>query len=200
MNYFDYINNIKPDKQLKNRTRTRVKFEISKQNSKRNNIKKALPSIAACFIILTASVFTLIASNQNSDYINHINESVSRNLFSEKIMVNITSDESEANPQKIIIGDNLYLQYQKKDSNETDNDEIEIYKSDIGKLLYIIDENNLVDQLKSSKNPNANNIQKNKFCNAEVYKLNNYKNNTVILVKEKDKEEYYLFYLISSDE
>lgn len=66
-------------------------------------------------------------------------------------MVNITSDESEANPQKIIIGDNLYLQYQKKDSNETDNDEIEIYKSDIGKLLYIIDENNLVDQLKSSK-------------------------------------------------
>ena len=144
MNYFDYINNIKPDKQLKNRTRTRVKFEISKQNSKRNNIKKALPSIAACFIILTASVFTLIASNQNSDYINHINESVSRNLFSEKIMVNITSDESEANPQKIIIGDNLYLQYQKKDSNETDNDEIEIYKSDIGKLLYIIDRKSVV--------------------------------------------------------
>lgn len=196
MNYFDYMNELKPNDALKNRTKAKVQLEISKQNHKRYTIKKAYISIAACFIVLVASVFTAGALTKNSGYIEGPEESSTKNFFSEKILINTTLDESEEYPQEILIEDHLYLQYQKEDTKSIEDSKLEINKADIGELLYTIDESNLVDAMKTLGGSETKAIKKNKFCNAKVYKLNNYKNNTALLVKEENKEEYYLFYLI----
>lgn len=198
MNYFDYINGLKPNDNLKNDIKAKVNLEISKQKIKKNNIKKVYISIAACFVLLIATIMTAKTLTHNSIYIDDSTEiSETEPNPSKNILIRIASDKTNE-PQCILIGDNLYLQYISGDSNKkADNDRIEINKSDIGELLYTINENNLVSNLKSSNNSDTNDTDPNKFYNAEVYRLNNYENNTVVLVKEENKEEYYLFYLIN---
>lgn len=188
MNYFDYMKDLKPDESLKDRTEARIKLEISKQNIKKSNNRKAYISIAACFILLVSSIMITKALTKNPEYIGNISKNSKKEFITaEKVPINMDSNTTKAIPQKFLIVDKLYLQYTENSSNN-----IEISKTDIGELICTITEKNLVDDMES---PDLKAAGQNKFYNAEVYSLKNYKNNSVVLVKEKHKEEYYLFYL-----
>ncbi|MDE6110802.1 MAG: hypothetical protein K2F65_02675 [Eubacterium sp.] len=180
MNYFDYINELKPNDILKNNTEAKVKLEIAKQTNKRYKMKKATISIAACLIVLIVSVFTANAVTKNSKYI----DSETKTTLAQTISVHTTIDKTEE-PQEILIGDTVYQQYQ------TD-DKIEINKSDIGELIGIIGESNFASEMKSLAEEKSS--RQNKFQDAEVYRIKANKNDTAVLVKEKDTNEYYLFY------
>ncbi|MDE6660116.1 MAG: hypothetical protein K2K01_08410 [Eubacterium sp.] len=182
MDYFDYIKDLKPNDDLKSKTKARIQLEISKQNIKSRTAKRATISIAACLIILAVSVFTVKAVTKNSEYIDSTSET--KTTLEQIISVHTTTDEAEE-PQEILIGDTVYLQYQTKDK-------IEINKSDIGELIDRIGESNFRSEMKSLAEKKSS--KKNKFQNAEVYRIKTYKNDTAVLVKEKSKEEYYLFY------
>lgn len=204
MNYFDYINNLKPDNNLKNKTKSRVMFEISKQNTKKSNLKKASISIAACFIVLIISISISRVLIKNSDNIHNATETeklTTQNVYSDKILVSVASDGLAAGPQTVLLEDKLYLQYCKGDiikKYESDDKKIEINKSDIGELVYTINEYNLVDgmNMKFLKGLDTETAKHNKFYNAKVYKLKNCKNDTVFLVKRDVKEDEYYFFCL----
>lgn len=183
MNYFDYIDDLNPDINLKSGTKSKVMLEISKQNTQKSNTKKAYISIAACFIILFGSIITFRALTKNSD----------------TISVNTAPDSLMAGPQSVLIDNKLYLQYWREEINEEDNDneKIVINKTDIGELVCTINEYNLVDgiNMKFLKALDIENAKQNKFYNAKVYKLINCKNDTVLLVKRDVNDEYYFFCL-----
>lgn len=202
MNYFDYINDLKPNDNLKNDTRARVKFEISKQKIKKNNIKKAYISMAACFIVIVVSVIASKALTKNPDYIGTpTGTPETEQNSSEKILVSVASDGLAAGPQTVLLGDKLYVQYWDESilqETETDDDKIRINKSDVGELVYTIDEDNLVDStsFKFLNKLDTETAQQNEFYNAKVYKLKNCKNNTVFLVREDKTDAYALFFLV----
>lgn len=202
MNYFDYINDLKPDNNLKNNTKSKVMLEISKQNVKKSTAKKTYLSIAACFIVLLTSISALRVLMRNSENIGNsseIEKSTTQNHLSDKISVNIAGDGLAAGPEAVLFEDKLYLQYSRDDIREGSKEgEIEINKSDIGELVYTINEDHLVDGInfKFLKTLSTEAAKQNKFYNAKVYKLKNCKNDTVFLVKRDVKEDEYYFFLL----
>lgn len=61
MNYFDYVNSLEPNSDLKDSTRARVQEEIAKKNIRVRKKKIAYLSTAACFALF-ATVITVIKS------------------------------------------------------------------------------------------------------------------------------------------
>lgn len=202
MNYFDYINDIKPDKRLKTSTESKVMLEMSKQSIKKSNAQKACISIAACFILLVVTITSSKALMNNFDNFDNPNKTekiTAQNIPSDKILVNTDGDGLQAGPVAVLFEDKMYLQYYRSDIREGDmKGKIEIDKSDISELAYTINEDNLVDGIDFMflTLQDAETAKQNKFYNAKVYKLKNCKNDTVLLAKRDVKEDSYYFFCL----
>lgn len=194
MNYNDYINEIKPSLELKEKIHDNVKKEITKKKINKLKKIKGTITIAACFVILvaTTSVINNILETENKSTLISPSEN-----NSEKFIIITEENSSKSLPQEILINNVFYRQfssYEVKSKLKKDNGNFVIKKSDIGDYICNIDSNNIFN-VDTQKIEDEENSKQNEFYNAKVY---NYLpcNDLSNIVVETDNN-VYLFHIVN---
>lgn len=100
MNYFDYINSVEPNPNLKDKTRNRVQEEIEKKNISVRKKKVAYLSTAACFaMFVTAVAITNSSSNTpNITLENPTNNAIISSTQPIQTTNNLNNNDVQADP------------------------------------------------------------------------------------------------------
>lgn len=194
MNYNDYINEIKPSLELREKIRDNVKKEITKKKIDKIKRIKGMITVAACFTILVATTSVIHNFLQSENNNSLVSPSDNNN---EKFIIITEESSSKSLPQEILINNVFYRQfssYEVKNMLKKDNGNFVIKESDIGDYISNINSNNIYD-INTQKTEDNENSKQNEFYNAKVYKYLPCNDLSNIVVKTSNN--VYLFHLVN---
>lgn len=194
MKYSDYINEIKPSSELKDKIRNNVKKELTKKKISKIKKIKGTITIAACFAVLIATTSVISNFSKHSNENTSVSTSENKN---EKFITITEDDNGKSLPQEILINNVFYrqfLSYELKNKLEKNNGNFVIKESDVGSYICNINSDNIFN-VDTQKIEDDEISKQNEFYNAKVYHYLPCNDLSNIVVKTADN--VYLFHIVN---